>query len=89
MVCVCVFSFFFFFFVFHFNRWNFAKEKNVLLPDEYDTINESLAPFWGFSLKERRARQREAEQLGWTFTLVKHEDGGISSDVSSVVFICF
>lgn len=63
--------------------WDFAKEKNILLPDEYDTINESLAPFWGFSLKERRARQREAEQLGWTFTLVKHEDGGISSDYVS------
>jgi hypothetical protein len=49
----------------HFDRWwEFAKSKNVLLVDEFDTIHELLAPFWGLKPATIRARVREALGFG-------------------------
>ena len=40
--------------------WKFAQEHNVLMVDEYDNINEDLAPFWGIT----------GEQLRWRASIV-------------------
>ena len=47
-----------------FDRWyEFAKERDVLLVDEFDTIHEMLTPFWG--LKPELIRRRAREALGY------------------------
>ncbi|KAJ5117723.1 hypothetical protein N7448_011355 [Penicillium atrosanguineum] len=44
----------------HFDKWyEFAKQRNAVLIDEYDTIYHSLLPFWGLSPGTIRARVRE------------------------------
>ncbi|KAK4241681.1 glycosyltransferase [Achaetomium macrosporum] len=49
----------------HFDKWwEFAKSKNVLLVDEFDTIHELLTPFWGLKPATIRARVREALGFG-------------------------
>ena len=40
--------------------WKFAQENNVLMTDEYDNINEDLAPFWDIT----------GEQLRWRAAIV-------------------
>ena len=53
----------------NFDKWyNFAKEKQVQLIDEYDTIYESLLPFWGLEPSVIRGRAREA--LGFDNALI-------------------
>jgi len=45
----------------HFDRWYaFARARNVVLIDEYDTIYHSLKPFWGLPPHEIRRRARRA-----------------------------
>ncbi|RKF56368.1 Beta-1,2-xylosyltransferase 1 [Golovinomyces cichoracearum] len=45
----------------NFDKWyEFAKARNVQLIDEYDNIQETLAPFWGLKPATIRARAREA-----------------------------
>ena len=45
----------------HFDKWyEYAKVRNVRLIDEYDTIYDSLLPFWGLKPSVIRARAREA-----------------------------
>lgn len=45
----------------HFDKWYaFAKERNVQLIDEYDTIYHSLLPFWALSPATIRGRVKEA-----------------------------
>lgn len=45
----------------HFDKWfEFARAKGVQLIDEYDTIYNSLLPFWGLEPKTIRERAREA-----------------------------
>lgn len=68
----------------HFDKWyNFAKAKNVQLIDEYDSIHQSLLPFWG--LKPATVRGRAREALGYPNKLIgalvrkgeiKHIEGG-------------
>lgn len=49
----------------NFDKWyEFAKERNVVLTDEFDTIHEMLAPFWG--LKPATIRKRATEALGYS-----------------------
>jgi hypothetical protein len=49
----------------HFDKWYYmAKDKGVQLIDEYDTIYQSLLPFWGISPATIRARAREALGFG-------------------------
>lgn len=49
----------------HFDKWyDFAKKKKVQLIDDYDTIHESLIPFWALSPSTIRARAREALGFG-------------------------
>ncbi|KAL2123918.1 hypothetical protein VTJ04DRAFT_283 [Mycothermus thermophilus] len=45
----------------HFDKWfAFAKERGVVLVDEFDTIHDLLAPFWGLRPGTVRKRAREA-----------------------------
>ena len=45
----------------NFDKWYaFAKQRNVQLIDEYDTIFHSLLPFWGLAPKTIRERAKEA-----------------------------
>ncbi|SZF01680.1 unnamed protein product [Blumeria hordei] len=45
----------------NFDKWyEFAKAKNVRFIDEYDNIQQNLAPFWGLKPATIRARAREA-----------------------------
>ena len=40
-----------------FDIWfKIAKEANVTIIDDYDTVTQALEPFWGMSAKEMRAR---------------------------------
>jgi hypothetical protein len=49
----------------HFDKWfTFAKEKNVQLIDEYDSIYHSLLPFWALSPATIRGRVKEALGFG-------------------------
>lgn len=44
----------------HFDKWyEFAKQRDTMLIDEYDTIYHSLLPFWGLAPSTIRARVRE------------------------------
>ncbi|KAG9882113.1 glycosyltransferase family 90 protein, partial [Aureobasidium melanogenum] len=48
----------------HFDKWfQFAKDRNVQLIDEFDTIYHSLLPFWG--LKPVTIRRRVQEAIGF------------------------
>jgi len=43
----------------NFDKWYyFAKKRNVVIIDEYDTIYHSLKPFWGMPPKDIRERAR-------------------------------
>lgn len=45
----------------NFDHWyEFAKNHNVVLIDEYDTVYHSLKPFWGLPPSEIRQKAREA-----------------------------
>lgn len=45
----------------NFDKWfEFAKSRGVKLIDEYDTIYESLLPFWGLSPSVIRGRAKES-----------------------------
>ncbi|XXH04650.1 hypothetical protein Hte_011068 [Hypoxylon texense] len=45
----------------NFDKWfEFAKAKDIQLIDEFDTIYESLTPFWGLKPATIRARAKEA-----------------------------
>ena len=49
----------------NFDKWfAFAKERNVQLIDEYDSIYHSLLPFWALSPATIRGRVREALGFG-------------------------
>jgi hypothetical protein len=53
----------------NFDKWyNFAKENGVQLIDEFDTIHQTLTPFWGLKPATIRARAREA--LGYDNNLL-------------------
>ncbi|MCJ1417019.1 capsule-associated protein CAP1 [Xylographa parallela] len=53
----------------NFDKWYyFAKEKGVQLIDEYDTVYDSLLPFWGLEPSVIRGRAREA--LGFDNALI-------------------
>ncbi|KAI9758346.1 MAG: hypothetical protein M4579_003085 [Chaenotheca gracillima] len=53
----------------NFDRWyEFAKKKDVQLIDEYDTIHQTLLPFWGLEPSIVRSRTREA--LGFDNSLM-------------------
>lgn len=63
----------------HFDKWfSFARSKGVELIDEYDTIYNSLLPFWALTPQTIRARAREA--LGYDNGLfgVLIRDGKVS-----------
>ncbi|KAI1818706.1 hypothetical protein GGS20DRAFT_526575 [Poronia punctata] len=68
----------------NFDKWfEFAQNNSVQLVDEFDTIYESLTPFWG--LKPTTIRERAAEALGFDNALlgiqirngkITHMEGG-------------
>ncbi|ERS99889.1 hypothetical protein HMPREF1624_03256 [Sporothrix schenckii ATCC 58251] len=63
----------------HFDKWfAFAKDNNVQLVDEFDTINELLTPFWGLKPATIRARAKEALGFGNGLLGLAIRDGNIS-----------
>ncbi|KAG5994029.1 hypothetical protein E4U54_003205 [Claviceps lovelessii] len=53
----------------NFDKWfQFAKDHDVQLVDEFDTIHDLMTPFWGLKPKTIRARAREA--LGYDNGLI-------------------
>lgn len=53
----------------HFDKWfEFAKNNNVQMVDEFDTIYDLITPFWG--LKPKTVRSRAKEALGFNNGLV-------------------
>ncbi|KAL8947006.1 MAG: hypothetical protein Q9222_006666 [Ikaeria aurantiellina] len=64
----------------NFDKWyQFAKEKNVRLIDEYDTIYHALLPFWGLDPSVVRKRAREALGFDNAFVGVLVRDGIVIS----------
>ncbi|QPH01614.1 hypothetical protein C2857_005817 [Epichloe festucae Fl1] len=69
----------------NFDKWfQFAKDHNVQLVDEFDTIHDVMTPFWGLKPKTIRARARES--LGYDNALIgvairnheiSHVEGGL------------
>jgi len=51
--------------------WQFAQENNLRLVDEFDAINEDLAPFWNMSGVEFR---RRTVQVSVIFLLLRYYD---------------
>ncbi|KAJ7651125.1 glycosyl transferase family 90-domain-containing protein [Roridomyces roridus] len=51
--------------------WNWAREHNVLLPDEYDQIYHDLEPFWGIEPKSLLATREKLEGTSPSYTLGK------------------
>ena len=64
----------------NFDRWfEFAKGKGVQLIDEFDSVLDSLTPFWGLAPATVRARASEALGFGGNALLgVQVRDGRIS-----------
>lgn len=57
----------------NFDRWyEYAKNRNSVLIDEYDTIYHSLKPFWGLPPSELRKRAREA--IGFNDPIGLHDN---------------
>ena len=53
----------------HFDKWyNFATQRGVVLIDEYNTIYDSLLPFWALEPSVIRERTREA--IGYDNALI-------------------
>ncbi|KAF8452826.1 glycosyltransferase family 90 protein [Boletus edulis BED1] len=57
--------------------WEFAKERDFMLVDEFDAIDEDLAPFWTLSGEELRRRTYLLGHLP-SITLVRIQDGNVS-----------
>nr|ODN93002.1 beta-1,2-xylosyltransferase 1 [Cryptococcus depauperatus CBS 7855] len=53
--------------------WHFAQANDVLLPDEYDAIMDSLQPFYALSISSLKERLAKAEKIVETFTLIVHD----------------
>ncbi|KAF9267963.1 hypothetical protein L218DRAFT_995514 [Marasmius fiardii PR-910] len=53
------------------NWWNYVKEHNVQLPDEYDQIYLDLQPFWGISPSDLLLLQQELEEKKDSYTIGK------------------
>lgn len=49
--------------------WDFAMERELVLPDEYDRINLDLAPFWALPKDEIQKRLQWVEDMPEVFIL--------------------
>ncbi|CCM01992.1 uncharacterized protein FIBRA_04066 [Fibroporia radiculosa] len=54
--------------------WQFVKDNNVVMVDEYNNINEDLAPFWALSGEDLRERAALAGHLPYV-DLIRIRDG--------------
>ncbi|KAL8773021.1 MAG: hypothetical protein Q9209_002041 [Squamulea sp. 1 TL-2023] len=64
----------------NFDQWfQLAKDRNVLLLDEYDTIYHALRPFWALDPPIIRKRAREALGFDNAFVGVLIRDGAVLS----------
>jgi hypothetical protein len=60
--------------------WKFAQENHVRLVDEFDAINEDLAPFWNMSSMEFRRRTAQvSDELFYLRYHDVHVTGGRTS----------
>lgn len=66
------------------NRWEYVKQHNVRLPDEYNHIYEDLEPFWGLSPRDLVSAQRALESKRDSFTLAKNASGHL--DIVAFLF---
>ena len=63
----------------HFDKWfEFARSRGVQLIDEFDTIHNSLVPFWGLEPKVIRGRAKEALGFDNSVLGVLIRDGKVS-----------
>ncbi|CDZ97038.1 cap1-related protein [Phaffia rhodozyma] len=60
--------------------WDYATKNNVLLPDEYDSIEDSLAPFRAFTRRDLLSRLEEAKSVRDT-VILRHRRGTGTSAV--------
>lgn len=51
------------------HRWDYVKQHNIQLPDEYDQIHHDLEPFWGIRSADLQILQTEHEAEKGTYTL--------------------
>ncbi|KAJ7180036.1 glycosyl transferase family 90-domain-containing protein [Mycena crocata] len=58
--------------------WDYVREHDVQLPDEYDQIYKDLEPFWGVSPKLLLARVAEIEGEPDSYTIAKTANSKIS-----------
>jgi len=58
--------------------WQFAKDNDVLMIDEYDAVVEDLAPFWELPAEEVRRRANVAGMLP-SIDLVQVRDGNATA----------
>ena len=52
-------------------RWSWCQQHNVLLPDEFNQINDDIEQFWAIDPHVLRATQSAHESDGDTFTIGK------------------
>ncbi|KAG6820453.1 hypothetical protein H0H93_000207 [Arthromyces matolae] len=57
--------------------WDYVQKHNVLLPDDYDQINEDLLPFWGMDPEDVRRTQFEWEGHSDSYTVGKTSSSAI------------
>ncbi|KAJ7632273.1 glycosyl transferase family 90-domain-containing protein [Roridomyces roridus] len=58
--------------------WNYVREHNVQLPDEYDQIYRDLEPFWGIDPKDLDVMRSELEGKVDSYTVGKNATGNLS-----------
>jgi len=62
----------------NFDKWyEFAKLKGVQIIDDYDSIHQSLTPFWGLQPATIRARAKEAQGFNNNLLSVLIRDGAV------------
>ena len=59
-------------------RWQYVKEHDVPLPDEYDQIYHDLEPYWGIEPADLLDIRSELESKIDSYTLGKTSTSGIS-----------
>ncbi|XWW94182.1 hypothetical protein V2A60_002124 [Cordyceps javanica] len=63
----------------HFDKWyKFATDNRLVLIDEFDTIHQSMTPFWGLAPAAVRKRTSEALHSGEHLMRVTVRDGNVT-----------
>lgn len=66
----------------HFDKWfHLAKNRSVVLIDEYDSVMDSLLPFWAVSPRLLRERARETLGHDNVMTQILVRDGRVAGEL--------